>query len=158
MRNQPVLIMNERGHIFSPTKMGDVGHDLYVIIREQNSIERLVSRIIKKRCVIVWPGMTKAVGSGIRLGMNTTLWCQIVARSSTGRKRLMILGGIIDSGYQGELFAVLANFSFFPRIVREGERYAQAIFFAAHRPVVKEVKSFPITSERGATGFGSSGQ
>lgn len=157
---QPVVeIINESGHKFGTAKLNDVGHDLYVVDQPQTWIERLVSEIIPGGPVlIVWPWTAKAVASGIRLNMPSGLWAHIVARSSAARQKLTVLSGIIDSGYQGPLFAVMTNLSIVPRIIRVGERYAQVIFHNANRPIIDEVAAFSSESERGATGFGSTGK
>ncbi len=130
---------------FRPSKTGDVGHDLY------SNVD-----------TTVWPFQTKVIPTGIHLAQPDNLWCIITARSSTTRKHLMVFQGIIDSGYRGELFVVMRNLSLIPRRIKEGERYAQAIFFHAIRPHLHEqymsVNFFESMSERGASGFGSTGQ
>lgn len=164
MKTPRVAVKNHYYRPFLTAKKGDVGHDLYVHVDNLGPVEQLVSKIVGTPCAIVWPFFTRTVGSGIFLAMHSTMWAKIEARSSTMRKMMMVLGGIIDSGYQGELFTVLANFGLLPRIVKHGERYAQVIFFKAVRPEMTEdyfdgdeMMRFGAT-ERGATGFGSSGK
>lgn len=161
------LISHPLGGPFKPSKEGDVGHDLYVIVyhEEMTWLERLIRwyKVWKRKdhghpnLKIVWPFSMKMAHSGVHVNMPNDTWCHVVARSSTARKKLMVLGGIIDSGYQGELFAVLGNFSFIPRLIVEGERYAQVIFHQATRPNFHHAISFSSRSERGGTGFGSTG-
>jgi dUTP pyrophosphatase len=145
---------------FMPGKPGDVGHDLHVHMEgtSQTTFDRLVSEIIGEPVVIVWPFSAKLVASGIAVNQPNDVWCWITARSSAARKKLMVLGGVIDSGYQGELFTVLHNFGLTPRIIRNGERYSQVIFYESVRPLTKRVLEFSASSERGSTGFGSTGQ
>lgn len=157
-----IAIKSHYARPFLTSKDGDVGHDLYVHIDKVGPIEYVVSLFVGIRCAIVWPFFTRTVGSGIHLAMHGTMWAKIEARSSTMRKMMMVLGGIIDSGYQGELYTVLANFGLLPRIVKHGERYAQVLFFKAVRPEMvwrddrPEMQRFG-ASKRGDTGFGSTG-
>jgi dUTP pyrophosphatase len=153
-----VHVINEHNMKFSPSKEGDVGHDLYATPTKQTWIERIVSELIGKEVLIVWPWRTRMVDSGIRLGLPSNLWAMVTARSSTARKQLLVLGGIIDSGYQGQLFTVIANFSFMPRFLVFGERYSQVLFFPSIRPQLATVGAFQRQSSRGASGFGSSGK
>lgn len=154
----PVSIVNEWNMSFYPAKVGDVGHDLYATQTKQTIIERFVSAVLDKETLIVWPWCTRVVSSGVKLGLPNDTWAMVVARSSTMRKRLIVLGGIIDSGYRGELFTVLANFSFIPRLLTVGERYSQVLFYDAVRPTFGTVTGFTNETARGATGFGSSGK
>lgn len=142
-------------------KRGDVGHDLHVNVSgcKLTQMDRLVSWFVGTKVVVIWPFQAKLVASGIKLSMPDDLWCMVTARSSAMKKKLKVVGGIIDSGYQGELFAVLHNFGLRPRIIKNSERYAQVIFFPAVRPYLEEkYLFFDRDTERGETGFGSSGR
>lgn len=68
-----------------------------------------------------------------------------------------VITGIIDTGYRGELKAVLINVGCVPVEIKAGERYAQVIFHLRVTPPIEEVEELEM-SERGATGFGSSGK
>lgn len=145
------------GPFSSPRKPGDVGHDLFVIITEQTMLERVISLFTKRKVQIIWPLVgVRTVRSGVRIGMGSAIWCEIRPRSSTSRKKLHVLGGPIDSGYRGELYTVLHNLGLVPRLIREGERYAQVVFHQAVRPTIRNVRELG-ESERGESGFGSTG-
>lgn len=156
----PIEMINLYDKPFSPKKAGDVGHDLYVDIglRKMSLADRLASWLKKNPSVVIWPFQSKMVGSGIYVSQPDSVWCQITARSSAMKRGLMVIGGIIDSGYQGELFTILYNMTLRPRIVQQGERYSQVLFFDAVRPRFRKVFQFAKQSDRGDTGFGSSGQ
>lgn len=145
----------------SPCKAGDVGHDLFVHIDEsemsiwEQALKRALD--IETTFKIIWPWSSRTLRSGVRLAMPDFLWARIEARSSTSKKKLVVLGGIIDSGYRGEFFTILGNFSLTPRIVRHGERYAQVVFYPAVRPIIEYTDVLPL-SERGHDGFGSTGK
>lgn len=153
-----------------PKRRGDVGYDLYVCIdrTEQSWLERVVSKLIGERCLIIWPIVgVKTIHSGIHLVMPDSIWCEVRPRSSTSRKKLNVLGGTIDSGYHGPMFTVLHNLGFIPRIILEGERYAQAVFRLAIRPHLIDIDGYQFNAivrdsinrgGRAMDGFGSTGQ
>jgi dUTP pyrophosphatase len=150
------------GFPFQTTKPGDVGHDLYVDIyaTPQTWLDKIVTKLKRELVVVIWPFQNKLLASGINLSMPESIWAKIEARSSASKKQLATCGGVIDSGYRGPLFAVMANLSIIPRVIRHGERYAQAIFHESVRPENVKVAQFTQAdaTERGETGFGSSGR
>lgn len=121
--------------------VGDAGHDLYVA----------------ESCVIP-PHTMVDVPSHIAVELPSGLWGMITGRSSTLRKRgLMVNTGIIDNAYIGELYAGVYNLTNEPVEVEEGERLAQLILMPL-APVVKWVAVGELDpTERGTNGFGSSG-
>lgn len=81
-------------------------------------------------------------------------------RSSTGLRtplRLSNSVGIIDSGYRGELAAILDNVSDEPFMVQRGERYFQ-ICAPDLTPIDYKLVSELSESSRGTGGFGSTGK
>lgn len=173
------------GPLQMPGKPGDVGHDLMAIITpsKQTRIERFLSPdqrvfaglpmtrlgklrhrltqfIHKGRNVqIIWPFQIKAIGSHVHIVLPNSLWALVTARSSASKRRLLVIGGIIDSGYRGEYYTVFLNVSLLPCLIRAGERYSQVIFHNSVRP---HVQWGSLTAEdmtaRGGTGFGSTGR
>jgi dUTP pyrophosphatase len=147
---------------FHPKVLGDVGYDLHckIVPARQNWFDRLVSSWRGIPTYVLWPLQTRSVHSGIRVSMPETMWMMTAARSSARRKRIEVGQGIIDSGYRGELFSILWNRGWRPRLIQDGDRYAQAIFIPALRPRVELVFSFDERDEslRGANGFGSTGR
>ena len=65
--------------------------------------------------------------------------------------------GTIDAGFTGEIKIILINHGQAPYLVQPGERIAQLVIHKVELPWVQEVNDLP-TSERGANGFGSTGQ
>lgn len=126
---------------------GDAGHDLHALED-------------------TWVPLRE--GRDIRTGLNVSIpegyYGRIVGRSSTLRKRgLLIIEGIIDCGFRGELF----SFAYCPPtpitmlkkgfLVERGMAVAQMIVTPV--PVVEwEVVEELPPSERGEAGFGSSGR
>ena len=122
---------------------GDAGWDLFV----------------SEECIIQ-PGETKDVHTGVRIQMPPYLFARITGRSSSLRKRkLLVNEGIIDRGYTGELFICVHNLGTEPITIKRGDRVAQILFHLIEDvrwSEVEEVK--PINGERGGNGFGSTGK
>ena len=65
--------------------------------------------------------------------------------------------GVVDYDYRGPLGVVLFNFGQEPFEVKAGDRIAQLVLERIVTPAVEEVEELDST-ERGAGGFGSTGQ
>lgn len=158
-------------------KYGDVGIDIPVALplkdgweeklnayinecTEHNIIQSdEVIKAIKHGHIIVNPGCRVLIPTDIRIEVPYTHWAAIEARSSTSKRSLIVPKGVIDPGYRGELFAQIINVGEDPAIISHGDRLIQMIL---HENVVND---FDITevdeltdSERGESGFGSTGQ
>lgn len=77
-------------------------------------------------------------------------------RSSIGSRGMTVLGGVIDSGYRGEIFVMLGNFNDEDQMINQGDKIANLI------PIIVFAKSVEVVSEllpsaRGEAGFGSTG-
>ena len=83
--------------------------------------------------------------------------CGIVySRSGLASKGIIVLNGVIDPGFCGEIKVLLFNLSSEEYTVEKGTRFAQMIF---HKTVNVSFKFtlFDFNSERNNKGFGSSG-
>lgn len=120
----------------------DAGWDLYV-----------------SHTVVVPPHGFMDVPSGVSVQLPNGYWGMLTGRSSTIRKRgLLVVQGIIDTGYTGELFSAVWNLTNKPVTLTQGERVAQLIILpnSTARTVMTEVETLEQTN-RGTHGFGSSG-
>ena len=118
----------------------DAGLDLYAI----EDIEIL-------------PGQGKAVKTGIAIALSAGTVGLIADRSSLAKKGLKTAGGVIDSGYRGELQVVLWNLSRETVCMKRGERIAQLLVLPV---LTQKIQSAQLLQEtaRGTGGFGSTGQ
>ncbi len=152
-------------------KPGDVGFDLPVIVAPKNDIYKPKVQphrdyfIAPKgspddpRPYLDIPPMGSAeISTGLRIKVPDDAWGNIKSRSSTGwKRRLDVFEGVIDSGYTGPLFVLVFNPQQVPVRVYEGDRLAQLILMPKYKTEhVVRCTDLPAT-ERGATGFGSSG-
>lgn len=104
-------------------------------------------------------GEYRDVRSGVRIALNLGWYCRIVGRSSAFRKKgVMVLEGIIDAGFRGELFTTVYNPGRDDVHLDTGMSIAQLIFQPVPHAVLVETLSDLPASARGEAGFGSSGR
>lgn len=97
------------------------------------------------------------VGTGVAMEIPEGYFGSIRERSGLARKGIGVGGGVVDSGYRGEVCVLLRNLSGHRFFFSAGERIAQMVvqpYARVEVEVVKEVSG----SERGEDGFGSTGQ
>lgn len=111
--------------------------------------------------LVLEPGRAELIPSGIAIHLDDpTLAAVILPRSGLGHKHGIVLGnlvGLIDSDYQGQLMVSCWNRGALPFTVRPGERIAQLVVVPVVQVELEVVADFA-TSNRGAGGFGHSGQ
>lgn len=135
--------LGEGGTLPVRSKPGDAGLDLYV-----------------SRSVVARAKATTDVHTDVYMEIPYGWYARIVGRSSTLRRRhLLVIEGIIDTGYRGELFVGVYNPTDKDINIQKGERPAQIILARNWNDAgltVVEVSKLK-QSERGENGFGSTG-
>jgi dUTP pyrophosphatase len=107
--------------------------------------------------VEVPPGQFRDIPTGLRIQLPAGCWGMITGRSSTIRNRkILVVQGIIDGGYRGDVFAAVWNLGGQTAWVKEGERLAQLILFPLITPPTLRVSELGHSS-RGTEAFGSTG-
>lgn len=110
--------------------------------------------------VVIAPGETAWIPTGIALEVPKDCAGLVYARSSLGAKRGLAPAnkvGVIDSDYRGEIRVVLFNHSKQIQQIEHGERVAQFLITPILTPSYEEVEELTDTS-RGSGGFGSTGK
>jgi dUTP pyrophosphatase len=111
--------------------------------------------------LLLAPGKAELIPTGIAIHLDDPgLAAIILPRSGLGHKHGIVLGnlvGLIDSDYQGQLMVSCWNRGAQPFEIRPGERIAQLVVVPVVQVQLQIVREFE-TSERGAGGFGHSGQ
>ena len=110
--------------------------------------------------VVIEPGKTVFVPTGIAMAVPRGYAGLIYARSSMGAKRGLAPAnkvGVIDSDYRGEVMVALHNHGGEPQTVCHGERIAQLLVAPVLAPAFEEAEELDDTA-RGAGGFGSTGR
>lgn len=109
---------------------------------------------------IILPPLGRAlVPTGIAIALPIGYEAQVRPRSGLALKQgvtVLNAPGTIDADYRGEVGVILINLSDAPVTLRRGERIAQLLLAKALRLSWDDVSVLP-TTERGASGFGSTG-
>ena len=130
-----------------PAKAGDVGIDIPVALQPEEDP------------IIINPGERKLLPTDIKLEIPEGYWIAVEARSSTSKRSLIVPKGVIDTGYRGEIFAQIINVGTEPAIIHHGDRLVQLILQKNETTdLIIEETDILSESERGESGFGSSGK
>jgi dUTP pyrophosphatase len=122
--------------------MGDSGADIF-------SVEDCILQPMERRAIAT--GLTAEIPIGFEL--------QVRPRSGLALKTgvtVLNTPGTIDSGYRGEIKAILINLGSEPYQVTKGQRIAQLVLAPVYPAVFEEVE-YLTPSERDTGGFGSTG-
>lgn len=110
--------------------------------------------------LIVKPGQTVSIGTGLAIAPPKGYFGAIFARSGWATKRGLRPAncvGVCDEDYRGEYIVAIHNDSPDDQIIHPGDRIAQLVFLPYSHVAFEEVSSLNST-ERGAGGFGSTGK
>jgi dUTP pyrophosphatase len=106
---------------------------------------------------VLLPGERQLFQTGIAAAIPEGFVGYIKPRSGLALKHgVDVLGGVIDSGYRGEIGVVLVNHGSRPVELPEGSRIAQLVIQPVAQVQFRESVGLPQTV-RGAGGFGSTG-
>jgi dUTP pyrophosphatase len=139
----PVTRLREDAALPSRAYPGDAGLDLVACERHE-----------------LGPGERALVGTGIAVAIPEGHAGLVTPRSGLAADHgvtIVNTPGLVDSGYRGELRVILHNTDpSRPFVVEPGMRIAQLVVVAVAHATPSEVEALP-ASERGESGFGSSG-
>jgi dUTP pyrophosphatase len=111
--------------------------------------------------VTLEPGQTELIPSGLAIHIaDPSLAAIILPRSGLGHKHGIVLGnlvGLIDSDYQGQVYVSCWNRGHDTFVINPGDRLAQMVIVPVVQAKFEIVEEF-VTSDRGAGGFGHTGQ
>lgn len=104
------------------------------------------------------PGEQRILSTGVSLEIIGGYYGQIAPRSGLALEYgIIVLGGIIDSDYRGEVKVILKNTGEKLWILRQGDRIAQLLILPCYQGDLTVV-DFLSETDRGAGGFGSTGK
>ena len=132
--------LHKKGVIPTRAHCDDAGLDCYA--REDRVIEA---------------GATVIVPLGFAVELPLGIEMQIRGRSSMATKGIWCHLGTVDSGYRGEVSAILHNLTAHDYTIKAGERVAQAVLASFRSLPLHEVESLA-PSKRGTGGFGHTGK
>jgi dUTP pyrophosphatase len=131
--------MHEIARIPGYAHEGDAAMDLY-------SVETIT----------IHPATVNKIPTGIAVAIPSGYWGLIKDKSGRAASGLHCLGGVIDSGYRGELIIIVTNHHSAPLTIEAGEKVAQMVIQKVEQPELVEVEELDQTS-RSTGGFGSTG-
>lgn len=106
---------------------------------------------------VIGPGQRSMLHTGIAIAIPPGHVGYIKPRSGLALHHgIDVLGGVIDSGYRGEVGVILINTGTAPVKFLQGDRVAQLVIQPVTQVQLQEVELLP-GSQRGAGGFGSTG-
>ena len=108
------------------------------------------------------PNAWQLVPTGIAIHLDDPAYAALILpRSGLGHKYGIVLGnlvGLIDSDYQGQLMVSAWNRSSTPFTLEPMERLAQLVIVPVVQAQFNVVQEFAAKSERGESGYGSTGK
>ena len=102
------------------------------------------------------PGQIVVVPTDFAITVPQGTYGRIAPRSGLGCKGIVIMGGVVDPDYTGNVGVVMGNIGSSTLSVNVGDRIAQLVCECIAMPVPIEVAELKST-ERGGAGFGSTG-
>lgn len=116
--------------------------------------------------VLICPGETRLIHTGLAIEIPDNFWGGIYARSGLATNKGLRPAncvGVIDNDYRGEIMVAIHNDSYESQWIRPGDRIAQLVFHPLVYTVPDEdgniwqVVDELSDTDRGAGGFGSTG-
>lgn len=105
----------------------------------------------------IYPDDVVAIKTGVCVEIPTGYAGEIRPRSSITKRGLIIPLGTIDSQYRGEIEIIVLNPFSKRQIIERGERIAQLVITPCMLGTLEIVDELSV-SQRGASGFGSTGR
>lgn len=148
---------------FAPIRANpsDVGLDLF-FSPDVKSDEYDQEKNMPLGSIVIMPNQCVKLRTGLRFAVPHGFCLEIKNRSSvSSKKELLVGGGVIDPGYDGEVVIIMHNVGRNPQMIKPGDKIAQAVLFPViHvRPISVDkdelYKDNIAMSDRGDRGFGS---
>lgn len=143
--------LSETAKLPKPPEYGNVGWDIF-----------------SDQDISLTPGTTKKISTNIQLASfeqrgfsgNQLVYMKIEGRSGMASKGVFPVGGIIDPNYRGEIGVVLTyNNRFGDNYdIKKGDRIAQLVFYETAGIIDMSLTEEIQETNRGSSGFGSSGR
>lgn len=105
----------------------------------------------------IMPKSRKTFGTGCHAMIKPGFVGFLTSKSGMMAKQGITSRGTIDSGYTGEIKAVLFNHSWLPVKIKAGQKITQMVIIPIQTPEIECVDKLDDTA-RGEGGFGSTGQ
>src|SRR6266498_1138603 len=130
------LILEVGAKIPEYAHSNDIGADLFAY--EDSALKR---------------GEIKAIYTGIKIALPTGWGGFILEKSGLALKGVQVMGGVIDTGYRGEIKVILRNVSDGYFFIKKGMKIAQLEIRPVYQATFIEVAELDVTA-RNESGFG----
>lgn len=136
-----IIIKKTHSEARIPTKAHetDAGFDLYAV-----------------GSYILTHGEEAEVKTGIKMHIPEGYAVLIWDKSSVAKRGIVTIGGVIDSGYRGEIIVIMKNLNHNLHHIRTGQKIAQFLLQKVEAPEIIEGEVDDKT-DRGEKAFGSTG-
>jgi len=111
--------------------------------------------------IIIRPGQIKKIPLGFKMKFAAQSYAKIEPKSGLAVQGLEVLGGVIDSGYRGEVCVVITNLNWETQAIeiKAGEKIAQIVMHPyTNSYKISRVDIIKNDTKRGIGGFGSTGK
>ena len=136
-----VKLLNPEATLPTKTNPTDAGFDLYSTVDAD-----------------ILPSQRKLLPTGVSMAIPSGYYGRIADRSGNAFSLgLHVLAGVVDAHYRAEVKVLLVNLSDVPVEIKRGHRIAQIIITTISNLPLEQVQELDST-DRGASGFGSSGR
>lgn len=133
----------------------DAGLDLYSM--EEKTVWPLKEKFEYGELSIHLSGGT-TFDTGVHIAFDPGTYGKIESKSGLNVKHSVVsCGGVVDEGYTGSIAVKLYNLGTEPYTVHAGDKIAQLVIMPYLTPEI-ELVSFLDETERGSSGFGSTGK
>jgi len=116
----------------------------------------LAADLYSAEALVIVPGATVPVSTGIALEFPSTHGALVEDRSGLAVRGVTTLAGVIDPGYRGEIKVVVTNLGAQAVDLKVGDRIAQLRIVQRIEADFEEVMEIGVAA-RGRNGFGSTG-
>lgn len=98
------------------------------------------------------------IDTGVHIAIPKGVAGVLISKSGLNVKHSIVSDGLIDSGYTGSIKVKLYNFSGESYFIERGDKISQIVFIPIHEPLLFQTDKPLDETERGDSGFGSSGK
>lgn len=135
--------------------MNHIYYELPELKHEKHYFSDAGYDLMTKETIIIFPGEVKIINTGVSVDLKEGYYGRIAGRSSWNSQGLICTGGVIDSGYTGEIKVGLFNSTKKPIILEKYTRIAQLIIETCDLNAIQKIGKAPEKNGRGKNGFGS---
>ena len=106
---------------------------------------------------IIPPHGSAIFHTGVHIKLPSNFAGVLISKSGLNVKHSITSTGLIDEGYDGEIVVKLYNHGDDQYTIHTGDKISQLMVIPVIYPQIKQVEDLNQKSERGSSGFGSSG-